>query len=256
LRSKSKIRKIHHRIVLATKHVLRFDVSVSDATTVAPIHGIQDLQVSRLDQAILRVKYAAFNDSGEKVASRAIIQGSVHKLLVVVEASNGNDVRMVADKPLKRDLSRLSSRLFSPLTHTLDGEDRAGLDLESTIDGAETTGAYLFDEFDLARPNGHSSHIRKISRREVHDATEATRAKDLYATRAMKKQKVRRCEVDGRSEPRMLPLTFPSPPVYISASESLFAKLRVQGSLGAWLSGWRGSWRSVDHVGMSRDSII
>ena len=156
----------------------------------APIYSIQDLQVSRLDQAILHVKHAAFNDSGEKVASRAIIQGGIHEPLVVVEASNGNDVRMVADKPLKRYLSGLSSRFLSPLTHALDSEDRAGGDLESTIDGAETTGAYLFDEFDLARPNGLAGHIWKISRREVHDAAEATRAKDCMLP---ERRRSRRC---------------------------------------------------------------
>ena len=165
----------------------------------APIYSIQDLQVSRLDQAILHVKHAAFNDSGEKVASRAIIQGGIHEPLVVVEASNGNDVRMVADKPLKRYLSGLSSRFLSPLTHALDSEDRAGGDLESTVDGAETTGAYLFDEFDLARPNGLAGHIWKISRREVHDAAEATRAKDCMLP---ERRRSRRCEVDGRSGPR------------------------------------------------------
>jgi hypothetical protein len=124
-------------------------------------------------------KNAAFNDSGEKVASRAIIQGGIHELLVVVEASNGNDIRMIANKPLERDLPRLSSRFLSPLAHALHGEDRARLDFESTIDGAEPASAYLLDEFDPARPNGLSGHVWKISRREVHDAAKATRAKDV-----------------------------------------------------------------------------
>ena len=155
---------------------------------VAPVDSVQDLQISRLDQAVLHVKNAAFNDCGEKVASRAIIQGGIHKLLVVVEASNGNNIRMFANKPLKRDLSRLSSGFFSPLAHTLHSEDRAGLDFESTIDGAEPASTYFFDEFDPARPNGLSGHIWKISRREVHDAAKATRAKDFFAARAMKKE--------------------------------------------------------------------
>jgi hypothetical protein len=203
LRSESEIRKIHHRIVLATKHVLRLDVPVSNAMGVAPIDGVQDLRISRLDQVVFHVKHAAFNDSGEKVASGAIIQGGIHEPLVVVEASNGNDVRMVADKSLKTDLPRFSSRFLSPLADALDGKDRASLSFESAIDGAETTGAYLFDEFDLARPNGLSGHVWKISRREVHDAAKATRAKDSYATRAVKKQKRRsRCEADGRSRAR------------------------------------------------------
>jgi hypothetical protein len=137
----------------------------------------------------LHVKDAAFNDGGEKVASRAIIQGGIHESLVVVEAPNRNDIGMVADKPLKRDLPGFSARFLPPLAYALDGENRASLDLESTIDGAETTGAYLFDEFDLSRPDGLSGHVWKISRWEVHDAAKAARAKDLYATRAMKEQK-------------------------------------------------------------------
>ena len=146
---------------------------------VAPVNSVQDLQISRLDQAVLHVENAAFNDSGEKVASRAIIQGGIHELLVVVEASNGNDIRMLANKFVERDLSRLSSRFLSPLAHALHGEDRARLDFESTIDGAEPASAYLRDEFDLARPNGLSGHVWKISRREIHDAAKATRAKDV-----------------------------------------------------------------------------
>jgi hypothetical protein len=137
----------------------------------------------------LHGKHAAFNDGGKKVASRAIIQGGIHESLVVVEASNRYDIRMVADKPLKRNLPGFSSRFLSPLAYALDGENRASLDLESTIDGAETTGAYLLDEFDLSRPNDLSGHIWKISRREVHDAAKAARAEDLYATRAVKEQK-------------------------------------------------------------------
>jgi len=117
---------------------------------VAPVNSVQDLQISRLDQAVLHVENAAFNDSGEKVASRAIIQGGIHELLVVVEASNGNDVRMFANKPVERDLSRLSSRFLSPLAHALHGEDRTRFDFESTIDGAEPASAYLRDELDLA----------------------------------------------------------------------------------------------------------
>ena len=154
---------------------------------VTPIDSVQDLQVSRLDQVILHVEHAALNDSGEKVASRAIIQGGIHEPLVVVEASDGNDIRVAADKPLKRYLPSFSSRFLSPFAHTLDGEDSAGLDFESTIDGAETTGTYLLDEFNLARTDGLSGHVWKISRREVHDVAKAARAKDLYAARAMKK---------------------------------------------------------------------
>ena len=123
-------------------------------------------------------KHAAFNDGSEKVASRAIIQGGIHESLVMVETSDRNDIRMVADKPLKRDLPGFSTSFLSPLAYTLDGENRASIDLESTIDGAETTGAYLFDEFDLSGPNGLSGHIWKISRRVVHDAAKAARAKD------------------------------------------------------------------------------
>ena len=117
---------------------------------VAPVDSIQDLQISGLDRVVSHVKNATLNDSGEKVASRAIIQGGIHELLIVVEASNGNDVRMLADKPMERDLSRLSSRFLSPLAHALHGEDRARFDFESTIDGAEPASAYLRDEFDLA----------------------------------------------------------------------------------------------------------
>jgi hypothetical protein len=170
LRSKSEIRKVHHRVVLVAEHVLWLDVPVSDPMTVAPVDSVQDLQISGLDQVVLHMKNAAFNDSGEKVASRAIIQGGIHELLVFVEASNGNDIRMLANKPLKRDLSSLPSRFLSPLAYTLDGEDRARLDFESTIDGAEPTSAYFLDEFDLARLDSLSGHVWKISRREVHDA--------------------------------------------------------------------------------------
>jgi len=116
------------------------------------------------------MKNAALNDGGEEVASRAIIQGGIHELLVVVEASDGDDIRMLANKPLKRDLSRLPSGFLSALAHALDSENGTRLDFESTVDGAKPTSAYLLDEFDLARPNGLSGHVRKISRREVHDA--------------------------------------------------------------------------------------
>ena len=191
MRSESEIGEVHHRIVLATKYVLWLDVPVSDATTVAPIDGVQDLEISGLDQAVLHGKYAAFNDGGEKVASRAIIQGGIHESLVVVEAPNRDDIRMVADKPLERDLPGFPTGFFSSLAYALDGENRASFDVESTIDGAETTGADLFDELDRSRPNGLSSHVRKISRREVHDAARAARAKDLCATRAMKEQRKR-----------------------------------------------------------------
>jgi len=117
---------------------------------VAPVNGIQYLGISGLDQAILHVENAAFNDSGEKVASGAVVQGGIHELLVVVEASYGNDIRMVANEPLKGDLSKLSPRFLSPFAHTLHSEDGARLDFESTIDSAEPAGAYFFDEFDLA----------------------------------------------------------------------------------------------------------
>jgi len=138
--------------------------------TVTPVDSVQDLQIGGLDQVVLQVKNAALNDSGEKVAPRAIIQGGIHELLVVVEASNGDDIRMLANEPLKSDLSGLPSRFVSPLAHALHGEDRTRLDFESTIDGAEPAGAYLLDEFDLTRPDGLSGHVWKISRREVHDA--------------------------------------------------------------------------------------
>jgi len=169
LRSKSEIRKIHHRVVLAAKHVLRLDISVGDPVAMTPVDGVQDLQISGLNQVVLRVKNAALNDSGEKVASRAIIQGGIHELPVVVEASNGDDIWMLANELLKSDLSSLPPGFLSPLAHALDSEDGARLDFESTIDGAEPAGPYLLDEFDLARPNGLSGHVWKISRREVHD---------------------------------------------------------------------------------------
>ena len=170
LRGKSEVCKIHHRVVLVTKHVLWLDVPVSDPMAVAPIDSVQDLQISGLDQVVPGVENAALNDSSEKVASRAIIQGGIHELLVVVEASNGDDIRMLANEPLKSDLSSLPSRFLPPLTHALHGENRARLDFESTIYGAEATGAYFLDEFDLTRPDGLSSHVWEISRREVHDA--------------------------------------------------------------------------------------
>lgn len=194
----------------------------------APIDSVQDLQISHLDQAILHVKHAAFNDGGEKVASRAIIQGGIHESLVVVEASNRNNIRMVTDKPLKRDLPGFSSRFLPPLTYTLDGENRAGLDLESTIDSAETTGANLFDEFDLSRPNGLSGHVWKISRREVHDAAKAARAKDINATRAIKEQKKARVAKEmEEADQAEFPLTFPFSAPFIPASETLSANIRV-----------------------------
>ena len=170
LRSEPEIREIHHRVVLVTKHVLWLDVPVSDTVAVAPVDSVQDLQISGLDQVVSHVKNAALNDGGEKVASRAIIQGGIHELLVVVEASNGNNIRMLADEPLKSDLSSLPSGFLSPLAYALHGEDRARLDFESTIDGAEATSAYFLDEFDLASPNGLSGHVWEISRRKVHDA--------------------------------------------------------------------------------------
>ena len=174
-------------------------------------------------------KHAAFNDSGEKIASRAIIQGGIHESLIVVEASNRNDIRMIADKLLERYLPRFPSGSLSPLAYTLYGENRASLDLESTIDGAETAGAYLFDEFDLSRPNGLSGHVWKISRREVHDAAKAARAKDLYATRAMKEQKKSQDERQMKEEDQgVFPLTFPPSAAFISAIETLFAKIRVR----------------------------
>ena len=169
LRGESEIRKVHHRVVLAAKHVLRLDVPVGDPVAVAPVDSVQDLQIGGLDQVVLHVENAALNDGGEKVASRAIIQGGIHKLLIVVEASNGDDIRMLANEPLKSDLPILPSRFLSPLAHALDSEDRASLDFESTIDGAESTGAYLLDEFDLTRPYSLSGHVWKISRRGVHD---------------------------------------------------------------------------------------
>ena len=116
------------------------------------------------------MKNAALNDGGEKVASRAVIQGGIHELPIVVEASNGDDIRMLANELLKSDLSSLPSRFLSPLAHALDSEDRARLDFESTIYGPEPAGPYLLDEFDLTRPNGLSGHVWKISRGEVHDA--------------------------------------------------------------------------------------
>ena len=137
---------------------------------VAPVDSIQDLQISGLDRVVSHVKNATLNNSGEKVASRAIIQGGIHELLVVVEAPNGDDIRMLANKSLKSDLSSLPSRFLSPLAHALYGKDRARLDFESTIDGAEPASPYFLDEFDLARPNGLSGHVWEISRREVHDA--------------------------------------------------------------------------------------
>jgi hypothetical protein len=170
LGSKSEIREVHHRVVLVAEHVLWLDVPMSDSMIVAPVDSVQDLQIRGLDQVVSQMKNAAFNDSGEKVASGAIIQGGIHELLVVVEASNGNDVRMLADESLKRDLSTLPSGFLSPLAHALDGEDGTRLDFESAIDCAEPAGAYFLDEFDLARPDGLAGHVRKISRREVHDA--------------------------------------------------------------------------------------
>ena len=137
---------------------------------VAPVDSIQDLQISGLDRVVSHVKNATLNDSGEKVASRAIIQGGIHELLVIVKASNRKDIRMLAHEPLERDLPRCPSRFLSPLTHTLDGEDGARLGFESTVDGAEPASPYFLDEFDLARPDGLSGHIWEISRREVHDA--------------------------------------------------------------------------------------
>ena len=122
---------------------------------------------------------AAFNDGGEKVASGAIIQGGIHELPIVVEASNRKDVRMLANKPLERYFPRLSSGFLSPLAYALHGDNRTRPDFESAIDGAEPAGAYFLDEFDLTRPNGPSGHVWKISRREVHDAAKATRAKDF-----------------------------------------------------------------------------
>ena len=136
----------------------------------------------------MRVKYAAFNDGGKKVASGAIIQGGIHESLIVVEASNRNDIGMVADQPLKRDLSGFSSKFLSPLAYTLHSEYRTSLDLESTIDGAKTTGTYLFNEFDLSRPNCLSGHVWKISRREIHDAAKAARAKDCMLPEQKKAQ--------------------------------------------------------------------
>jgi len=100
---------------------------MSDPMTMAPVDGIQDLRISCLDQAVLHVKNAALNDSSEKIASRAIIQGGIHELLVVVEASNGNDVRMFTNESLERDLSRLPSRSLSPPAHALHSENGARL---------------------------------------------------------------------------------------------------------------------------------
>ena len=170
LGSKSKIREIHHRVVLVAEHILWLDVPMSDPMVVAPVDSVQYLQIRGLDQVVSQMKNAAFNDSGEKVASGAIIQGGIHELLLVVEASNGNDVRMLADKLLKRDLSTLPSGFLSPLAHALDGEDGTRLDFESAIHGAEPASAYFLDEFDLARPDGLAGHVWKISRRDVHDA--------------------------------------------------------------------------------------
>lgn len=146
---------------------------------VAPVNSIQDLHIRGLDQVVLRVENAAFNDGSKKVASRAIIQGGIHELLIVVKASNRKDIRMLAHEPLERDLPRFSSGFLSPLAHALDSEDRARLGFESTIDGAEPASAYFFDELDPARPNSLSGHVGEISRRGVHDAAKATRAKDV-----------------------------------------------------------------------------